>query len=50
MNYWKIEENASENGMHLLKIVIEGEEVETVKSGSLRYLSSIAAFFGIDLK
>ena len=42
MNYWKIDEKAAKNGMSVLRIIIEGEEVKTITSGSIRHLSSIA--------
>lgn len=42
MNYWEIEEKAASNGMHSLRVFIDGVPVKTLVSGSLKYLSQIA--------
>ena len=41
-NGWEINERSEENGMHSLNIYINGQLVDKITSGSLRWLSSIA--------
>jgi hypothetical protein len=39
---WEIIEKGANNGMHILRIIVDGIEVERLFSGSMRYLSMIA--------
>jgi hypothetical protein len=42
VNGWEIIEKGANNGMHILRMIVDGVEVERLHSGSLRYLSAIA--------
>lgn len=37
-NGWVIKEKGASNGMHLLKIYVNGQLVKTIQRGSLKYL------------
>lgn len=42
VNGWEIVEKGANNGQHILRLVVDGNEVERLHSGSLKYLSAIA--------